>query len=133
MSKARVAVLLLWLSGCSSNDATPPAPCQASVQPVVGLGTTPSLEWSPDCAAAGLAVQAQDGSGRVMWTVLTVGTQNTLAGPVHYGERPADPPVFTDPAVPLVAGTTYLLTVFRAEDAAGGPILVAIGSQEFVP
>ena len=127
-----LAAVLLSLPGCGGGDAFAPPACTAPVELLVGTGTAPSFEW-PGCAAAGLGVEALDGSGQVMWSVLTVGTQNTLQSPVRYGQRPASPPVFTDPAQPLVAGTRYLVTLFTAESAASGPTLSEIARQEFVP
>lgn len=126
------AAVLGSLPGCSGGDAFAPPACTAPVDLLVGPGIAPTFEW-PGCGAAGLGVEALDGSGEVMWSVLTVGTQNTLTSPVRYGERPASPPVLTDPAEPLVAGSRYLVTLFTAEAGAGGPTLSEIASQEFVP
>lgn len=85
------AAVLLSLPGCSGGDAFAPPVCAAPVELLVGTGTAPSFEW-PGCGAAGVGVEALDGSGQVMWSVLTVGTQNTLQSPVQYGQRPAAPP-----------------------------------------
>jgi hypothetical protein len=122
--------LLGPLTACS--DAFSPAVCTTPVEISVTSGTSPSFSWTPTCQAAGLTVEAMDGSGTVMWTVVTLSTQNTLEAPVRYGQRPKNTSP-TPAAQALMTGTRYRVSVIAAQTGSNGVSLFGIGSLEFIP
>ena len=126
VSELIITVLASW--SCSGGDSTGPdsngcAPTTTTVQATVTTGSAVSFDWSPDCALALLLIE--DETGGDMWYVNSPDIEsespdlaNRIAPQVTYGQVPAGMVGPTDPngpvpAVPLVAGRTYKLVLWR--------------------
>ena len=117
---------LLVAAACNGGGTGPEGlgPCTVdSVEVDVSSGTTPTFTWTPACLVFALLVE-QEASDR--WLLQATG--EGIASGVRYGTVPRGA-VAPDPAIPLQAGTTYEVILFRGtEDDA---IIIAI--EEFTP
>ena len=117
----------LALTSCNSDDAVSPnapAACTGNVTVTVTSGTTPTFSWTPACSIA--AVVVEEGAAD-QWDVFANGDPGF--GPsVIYGTKPAGSNQ-NSPAIPLRAGTTYNVTLFR------GPLAIPVvnGIMSFTP
>ena len=104
----RAAMLALLTLACDS--ATGPGPCPESVAAQVQSppgGGAPEFRWSPTCRISYLLVSGAE-QDQVLWMILAT-EQGFLPG-VQYGALPAGA-TESVPAVPLVAGGEYFLTL----------------------
>ena len=127
---ALLTTVALAAAGCGDDDdpAGPDdlAPCTGDVTVSVSAGTTPTFSWSPACRAYGLIVE-EGASDR--WLLVATGSAGIAPG-VRYGTVPAGASQRGEPAVPLVAGRAYDVTVFRGTtDDNARPA----GSRDFTP
>jgi hypothetical protein len=98
----------------------------------VSGGLSPMISWSPSCGISALDVFPADG-GSSLW-VLHSGAQvpgNPFRSGIRYGFAPAGALEVTGP-VPLTAGTSYTVLVYRTEAGDGGARLQA-GVATFRP
>ena len=116
-------------AGCGDDDAAGPdglAPCTGTVTVSVSAGTTPTFSWAPACAAYGLIVE-EGASDR--WFLRATGAAGIAPG-VRYGTVPAGASEDGEAAVPLVAGRTYDVSVFRGTTDNNATLA---GNAEFTP
>jgi hypothetical protein len=126
LSVLRVLAATLPLLVACGGDGTGPdnaGPCTGDVTVSVSAGTTPTFTWEPECRVIALLVE-QGASD--MWFLEGMG--QGIASGVRYGTVPPNA-VAEDPALPLVAGTTYEVILFRGtmQDATVAAI------REFTP
>ncbi len=121
---------LLVLTPACNDHALSPAPCsQIAVR--VTAGPQPSFSWNPAFQIEGLTVHLP-GPGPMIWSTMSYRLSNTIAAPVIYGVFPDSAAQTANILRPLVAGTTYQVTLFRVDDAPGGS-LRSVGVATFVP
>ena len=143
MIRARFSWILvagaLVAFGCGGETGTNPPPpgeepdpvdstvCVGSVDITVSAGTTPTFSWSPDCKIGRLIVM--DGPLET-WGTETLG-ENIYESPIVY-DVPPPGAVEPEPAVPLIAGRTYTVSVYKWFSVAPES-LVFLGEQNFTP
>ena len=121
--------LLLLGSACAdralSHSTCSDVPIQASA------GIQPTFRWNPACQIQALTVHLP-GPGAVIWTTFSHPQANAIVPPVTYG-------IFSDEAaqtanifLPLVAGTSYQVSLYRVDEGRGSS-LQSIGTATFVP
>lgn len=125
--------------GCGGETGTNPPPpddgpgpvdstiCAGPVNITVSSGTTPTFSWSPDCKLGRLIVM--DGLLET-WGTETLG-ENIYESPIVY-DVPPPGTVEPEPAVPLVAGRTYTVSVYNWFSVAPES-LVFLGEKNFTP
>ena len=115
MRRLRSAVLTaaaLAGAGCGDDDPAGPdglSRCTGDLVVSVSGGTTPTISWTPACAAYALIVE-EGASDR--WFLRATSAAGIAPG-VRYGTVPPGASGDGEPAVPLVAGRTYDVGVFR--------------------
>ena len=123
--------------GCGGETGTNPQPhpdpvdstvCLGPVDLSVSSGTTPTFSWSPDCKIGRLIVM--DGLLET-WGTETLG-ENIYEAPIVY-DVPPPGAVEPEPAVPLVEGRTYTVSVYRWFSVSPVESLVFLGEQDFTP
>jgi hypothetical protein len=130
----RMGTVLLTAAtlSCGSDKATGPTQCAADVGTVTATvsvtASTVSFDWSPRCAVAMVLVE-EDASD--MWAVVapdlsssSTESANIIGPPVVYGQVPAGAEQ-TDAPLPLVAGTTYELVLWRVLPAGSSAVCQA--------
>lgn len=130
MRQPYVAALLclgVWFSACQDQSS---APCSA-VAVSVSQGIQPSFNWEPACPVQSLVVRLP-GPGAVIWATIASSQDNSIAPSVTYGVFPPGAALTANILLPLVAGTTYEVVLYRVDEGAGGPPR-QIGSATFVP
>ena len=121
-----LVVVLLAMAGCSDGATGPDniEPCTVnSVTVSVSSGTTPTFTWTPACRVLMLLVEQE---ATDQW--LLEATGDGIAPGVRYGTVPPGATA-RDPAIPLQAGTTYEVILFRGPPESA--VIIAI--EEFVP
>ena len=120
------SILLVATVACSGGDSMEPevTACSAetgSVTATVNVTGAPVFAWDPACAVSGLLVEhAGSGAGGDVWFIASSPTEtNLISPPVTYGTTSLPAGVATSYGPdPLVAGTSYLLILFRVVDPA---------------
>ena len=103
-----------------------PAPdCSGIVQVTVGSGTTPVIDWEPDCPVEFLLVEQAGGSD--VWAVEAEGAIH-VEPPIIYGQTPDG--LFVSEAEPLVPGQTYEVLLFGY---VGDGMGINLGYAAFTP
>lgn len=120
--------LLLFGASCADRAVNLSACSDIPIQ--VSAGIQPTFSWNPACQIQALTVHLP-GPGAIIWTTFSHPQANAIASPVQYGVFPDAAAQTANILLPLVAGTTYQVTLFRVDDP-GGP-LVPIGVTTFVP
>jgi hypothetical protein len=122
--------LLLASAVMSCSDSTGPEQCLTNVtlQINVFVDDGPRFDWVPRCVLSELTV-FEESTGETMWTLFSTGGDdpNTIRSRAVYGVVP-DNADEESPALPLVVGTTYRVTL----SATGNGEVVVIGSRTFV-
>jgi hypothetical protein len=124
---ATVLCLGIVFSACQDQSS---APCSA-VAVTVSQGIQPSFTWEPACPVQSLVVRLP-GPGPVIWATIATGRSNRIAPSVTYGVFPPGAALTANILIPLVAGTTYEVVLYRVDEGAGGPPQ-QIGAATFVP
>jgi hypothetical protein len=119
---------LLVLSSACADSALSSSAC-SNVTVRVTAGIQPSFTWTPACQIEGLTVHLP-GPGAIIWRTVSYRLSNTIATPVGYGVFPDGAAQTANILLPLVAGTTYQVTLFRMDDGPGGS-LRSIGVTAF--
>ena len=101
--------------------------CVGPVDLVASAGTTPTFSWSPDCKIGRLIVM--DGLLET-WGTETLG-ENIYESPIVY-DVPPPGAVEPEPAVPLVTGRTYTVSVYTWVSVLPES-LTMVGELEFTP
>jgi hypothetical protein len=112
-------------TGCGSDATGPEAggACTGNVTVSVSAGTTPTFTWTPACRVIGLLVELEASD---QWFL--EGSGDGIAPGVQYGIVPPGATA-SEPARPLVSGTTYEVILFR-----GTPETATIAAiKEFTP
>lgn len=126
----------LVASGCGGETGTNPPPpgppvdstiCAGPVDITVSSGTSPTFSWSPDCKIGRLIVM--DGLLEA-WGTETLG-ENIYESPIEY-DIPPPGAVEPEPAVPLIAGRTYTVSLY-SWFSVSPESLVFLGEQDFTP
>lgn len=125
-----VAFLAATLSSCANSHLTGVASGCTLLPVTVSSGTAPVFSWDAECPVEEIIV-ALPGPGAVMWSAFSVNQTNSIASPVAYASTPPGAAMTANMVLPLVAGTTYTVTLIRV-DAPGGPPQ-GVGSATFVP
>lgn len=112
---------------CSDQSSEPCSAVAVSVAP----GLEPVFSWQPACQIHSLAVHLP-GPGAVIWGTVSVNQTNSIASGVTYGVFPTGAAQTANIQVPLSAGTTYEVSLYRLNDSAGRPPQ-EIGSATFIP
>lgn len=120
--------LLLLGAACADRAVSLSACSDLAVQ--VSAGTQPTFSWDPACQIQALTVHPP-GSGAIIWTTFSHPQINAIVSPVQYGIFPDGAAQTANILLPLAAGTTYQVTLYRVDEP-GGP-LVPIGVTTFVP
>ena len=121
--------LLLFGAACADQG---PSPDTCSAVPIsVTSGIEPTFSWTSGCLVEGLTV-SRSGSGAIVWEAVSVNQTNNLASGVRYALTPAGAALTANRLEPLVAGTSYLVALFRTEGGRGSPIH-AVGHSAFTP
>ena len=125
--------------GCGGETGTNPPPIDPGPDPVdstvclgpvelsVSAGATPTFSWTPDCKLGRLIVM--DGILET-WGTETLG-ENIYESPIVY-DVPPPGAVEPEPAVPLVAGRTYTVSVYKWFSVSPES-LVFLGERDFTP
>jgi hypothetical protein len=129
LSVLGVALLAATLA-CANNHLSGVASGCTLLPVSVSSGTAPTFSWDAGCPVEEIIV-GLPGPGAVMWSTFSVNQTNSLASPVVYGSTPPGAAMTANMVQPLVAGTTYTVTLIRV-DTPGGPPQGA-GSATFVP
>jgi hypothetical protein len=114
MRRNRQAFLMLTIATATAcgggSDAIGPdagGACTGNVTVSVSAGTTPTFTWTPACRVIGLLVELEASD---QWFI--EGTGGGIASGVQYGIVPPGA-TSSEPARPLVSGTTYEVILFR--------------------
>jgi len=121
--------LLLALNSACADQALSSIPPCSQVAVRVTAGLQPTFSWNPACRIEGLSVHLP-GPGPIIWRTVSYRLSNTIATPVGYGVFPDGAAQTANILLPLVAGTTYQVTLFRMDDGPGGS-LRSIGVTAF--
>jgi len=122
---------LLVLSSACVDRALSSSAC-SNVTVRVTAGIQPSFSWTPACRIEGLTVHLP-GTGAVIWGTVSHNQANNIESPVvRYGVFPDSAAQTANILLPLVAGTTYQVALFRVDDGSGGS-LQRVGVTTFVP
>ena len=124
---ALLCLVALVATACSDQSS---APC-SGVAVSVSEGIQPSFNWEPACPVQSLVVRLP-GPGPIIWATLSAGQTNDIAPSVTYGVFPPGAALTANILLPLVAGTTYEVVLYRLDESAGGPPQ-QIGSATFMP
>ena len=117
------AGLLSALLSCRS--MADPASCPGAVDFQASAGSTPTFTWQPSCLASSLIITTdpqQPGAGLAafVWGLSTAGDVNRIASPVTYGIVPPGAQGPPNPPHPLVAGSSYRLTLYNHVNGGDG-------------
>ena len=118
--------------GCGGETGTNPPPidpgiCAGPVDITVSSGLEPTFSWSPDCKIGRLIVERDTIE---VWGTETLG-ENIYASPIVY-DVPPPGAVEPEPAVTLVAGRTYTVSLY-SWFSVSPESLVFLGEQDFTP
>ncbi len=119
---------LLLGAACADRAVSLSACSDISVQ--VSAGIQPTFSWDPACQIQALTVHLP-GPGAIIWTTFSHPQPNAIASSVQYGVFPDNAAQTANILLPLVAGTTYQVTLSRIDEP--GSSLVPIGVTTFVP
>jgi hypothetical protein len=115
---------------CADHPLTGVASGCAVLPVAVSAGTAPTFSWDAACPVEEIIV-ALPGPGALMWSAFSVNQTNSLASPVAYGATPPGAAMTANMVQPLVAGTTYAVTLIRVDTPGGPP--QGVGAATFVP
>jgi hypothetical protein len=125
---ATIGLPFVVLNAACADPGPSLADCSAGVPVTVSAGTQPTFSWTPACQAEALTVALHD-RDVIVWGAVSHNQTNTIGSPVPYGSTPPGAAATANRIDPLVAGTTYQVTVFRVDD--GGSIR-AVGAAIFL-
>jgi hypothetical protein len=125
-----LGVALLATTQACANHLTGIAGGCTLLPVAVSSGTAPTFSWDAGCPVEEIIVSLP-GPGAVMWSAFSVNQTNSLASPVVYGSTPPGAAMTANMVPPLVAGTTYQITLVRVDTPGGPP--QGVGSATFVP
>jgi hypothetical protein len=110
--------------GCSSSTDVAARCDNGAVIPVhvASATTTPVFSWASSCSGLSFKVTYADNLGNpiTVWGLSNSSLQNSISSPVTYGQSL---PV----AKPLMAGTTYTVTILGWDAASGQTRFTGIG------
>lgn len=119
----------LLLGAACADRAVSPASC-SDVAIHVSAGIQPTFSWGPACQIQALTVHLP-GPGAIIWTTFSHPQTNAIVSPVQYGIFPDGAAQTANILLPLAAGTTYQVSLYRVDEPGGS--LVPIGVTTFVP
>jgi len=109
-------------------DVTPVRGLEQRVTITVSRGLQPEIRWSPDSGLGWLHVGRNDTREQV-WELKLTDSTNSIRQPVRYGVAPSG--IAAKPAIPLVPGAEYELSVGRVEMYRGSPMITQIARVRF--
>lgn len=116
--RALAVALSLGAAGCltAPNDL-----CEGPVTITIS-GSTPTIDWAPECGVSELAVE----SGSVRDLVWAIRSEDGIRPSVQYGRAPSGAEVAV-PLEELVAGQTYTVILYVAD----GKLLRVAATSDF--
>ena len=126
-----LAVALLAINPACADHSLTGAAGGCTVLPVaVSHGTSPTFSWDAACQVEAIIV-GLPGPGAITWSAISVNQTNSIASAVGYGSTPPGAAMTANMVQPLVAGSTYQVTLIRVDSPGGPP--QGVGSATFVP
>jgi hypothetical protein len=125
-----VPLFVAGLPACSNTGPESDRVCTGSVRVTATNTTTPMVTWFPQCQVNVIVFHEPDFLVRALWVVLDPARGNPITSPVQFGMVPAGA-TEEAPAIPMVAGGTYVVELWVSNSAAlfgmfvGGDTLVA--------
>jgi hypothetical protein len=120
-------VLILSTGGCS--DSNGPIDCSEPLLVRVTPGTSPTVSWTPRCAASAVEVRYVEPGLGTYWRITTQDLGNRLLPPIAIG-KPVPGTDVVGPRTPIVRGTFFDLSIGRT-DTTG--VIRTVGGVSFVP
>lgn len=124
---AGAVLLCLGLSSCSESNG--PIDCSEPLLVRVTTGSSPTVSWTPRCAASAVEVRYLEPGLGTYWNITTQDLANRLLPPIAIG-KPVPGTSVVGPRTPIVRGTFFEVLIGRT-DSAGS--IRTIGSLNFVP
>ncbi len=129
--------LIFGLAGCAHPGRVAPTPCgpTSQLQLTIRSGPNPTFTWTPACAIGWVQVARSD-ADQVAWQIEARDSVNAFTSPMVFGVVPSGAIELT-PAIPLVSGATYTVTLGRFFDGnfGGQPrrVIIQMAQETFRP